>query len=584
MAANNLLNVSSDFSSEPQSKLRSADPDSLWHENRRLQGDLERSLIERNRLLKRIQEMNAAPRRNTGSRILEQRLSDTRADVDSLSRDNAVMASKVAFLQERLERGTRQQRVLISRLREAVEMASGDAPDPAGWEGELPDDADALADCSNRIMESLWRILANNDAFQGRALKEQAMSLKGALAEQRDEVRTLRQEKGRLEKHNGDLSRELEQYRSSEGLRDQRLNALKDRVVELEEESNRLTRSNLKLKSQVKALRGAVDPDMFSYVASHTVESADSGNATSGVGGVRGTLLGALVGALLTGGGWQLFSSLGNDSRPIVLPTPAAGEQTLQGTGLRRTAASSPDAPEPALPERRQQRQDGLRGGGVGPELVLLAGGSFRMGSDRYGRADGEGPSRPAQVDSVWMSRYEVRFSDFDRFARATGRKLPDDKGWGRGNRPAVNVTWDDAVAYAAWLSAQTGERYRLPNESEWEYAVAGGAAGIYWWGNSLEAGKEVCLNCGSPWDGRGTAPVGSLDPNPMGLYDMGGNVMEWVADCMEQVDYTGRCGLRVVRGGAFDKPGNAMRTTARRGMAADVGYPSVGFRLVREL
>ena len=215
---------------------------------------------------------------------------------------------------------------------------------------------------------------------------------------------------------------------------------------------------------------------------------------------------------------------------------------------------------------------------------MLIRGGVFRMGSDRYGRPDIEGPSRQMQVAPVWMSRRELSFADYDRFARATGRTLPSDNGWGRDQRPVINISWSDAQAYADWLSQQSGEHYRLPSEGEWEFAIAGGATSIYWWGNGFEPGREVCLNCGTRWDGRGSAPVGSLKPNPLGLYDMGGNVMEWVADCMEQADYTGRCGVRVVRGGAYDKPEGALRTTARRGLAADTGYPGVGVRLVREL
>jgi formylglycine-generating enzyme required for sulfatase activity len=588
-APRNSLNTSSEFSSEPQGRLRPVDSDSLWHENKRLQGDLERSLTERNRLLKRIQEITSNPKRTGGSRVLEQRLSETRADVDALHKDKGLLNSKVDFLQEQLDYSLRQQRILVARLREAVALAADGTEDSARLQDELPDDPEALAECSNRIMESLWHLLADNDALQSAALREQMAGMKAALSRKQDENLELLDARQRLEEQGEELERELAQLRGNAGLRDQRLVALQERVLELEEEGSRLTRSNLKFKSQVKALRGTVDPEMFSYVTAQSLDTPRGESVDTGFSHLRGTLLGVLGGMLLMGGAWQLVSGLKGHEPPFP-DNPALSRAAPRPSSLERAAPAMVDQDAvsretlPAAAKPPRSRRDRLADGMPGAELVLVPGGEFRMGTDRYGRTDSEGPSRPMRVGPFWMSRFEVSFDDYDRFARASARAMPSDNGWGRGRRPVVNVSWNDAHDYARWLSRQTGERYRLPTEAEWEFAIAGGADSIYWWGNELQQGQEVCLSCGTPWDGQASAPVGSLQPNPLGLYDMGGNVMEWVADCMEQTDYTGRCGPRVVRGGSFDKPAGAMRSTARRGLGAGNGFPSVGFRLVREL
>ena len=94
------------------------------------------------------------------------------------------------------------------------------------------------------------------------------------------------------------------------------------------------------------------------------------------------------------------------------------------------------------------------------------------------------------------MGRYEVTFDEYDAFARATGRPLPPDEGWGRGQRPVIHVSWDDAVAYTRWLSEQTGHVYRLPTEAEWEYAAGRGVRTLYWWGNALGENRANCFNC----------------------------------------------------------------------------------------
>ncbi|MCP3897296.1 SUMF1/EgtB/PvdO family nonheme iron enzyme, partial [Moraxella sp.] len=184
--------------------------------------------------------------------------------------------------------------------------------------------------------------------------------------------------------------------------------------------------------------------------------------------------------------------------------------------------------------------RDRLKDGRLGPEMVRIPAGRFRMGDIQGGGDGDEKPVHRVSVSEFAMGRYEVTFAEYDKFAQATGRKKPDDEGWGRGNRPVINVSWDDAVAYAKWLSQQTGKQYRLPTEAEWEYAARAGTETQYWWGNEIGQNRAVCDACGSRWDNKQTAPVGSFAANPFSLYDTVGNVWEWT--CSEYEDkYSGK-------------------------------------------
>ena len=158
------------------------------------------------------------------------------------------------------------------------------------------------------------------------------------------------------------------------------------------------------------------------------------------------------------------------------------------------------------------------------------------------------------------------------------------------GRRPVIKITWHQATDYAKWLSEQTGKRYRLPTEAEWEYAARAGTKSRYWWGNNLIKGMANCNGCGSDWDNKQTAPVGSFKPNPFGLYDTSGNVMEWVQDCWHK-DYKGApvdgsawleasggdCNRRIIRGGSWWIDTIHQRSAHRHGaIAATPSLPSV--------
>jgi formylglycine-generating enzyme required for sulfatase activity len=156
-----------------------------------------------------------------------------------------------------------------------------------------------------------------------------------------------------------------------------------------------------------------------------------------------------------------------------------------------------------------------------------------------------------------------------------------------------INVSWKDAVAYTRWLSAQTGKTYRLPSESEWEFAARGDTDTGYWWDAGSGGVQANCFNCGSPWDGSRTAPVGSFPANSFSLHDSAGNVQEWIHDCYHS-GYDGApadgsawlepgCTQRVVRGGAYSSPLGSLRSTRRAQLAQNTRLDNLGFRIVRE-
>jgi formylglycine-generating enzyme required for sulfatase activity/serine/threonine protein kinase len=252
--------------------------------------------------------------------------------------------------------------------------------------------------------------------------------------------------------------------------------------------------------------------------------------------------------------------------------------------------------------------RDRLSEGSQGPEMVAIPAGGFIMGSPprEKGRYSDEA-YRPVRIEKPFaIGKYEVTFQEYDRFATATGRALPNDQGWGRGQRPAINVTWKDAVAYAEWLSKQTGARYRLPTEAEWEYAARAGVTASRYWGDDPDQGcayanaadldgKQVFVG----WtvmkcrDGQVyTAPVGSYHDNDFGLYDMLGNVFEWTCSLYDREipAPVQRCeepvGERqfVVRGGSWNDEPRNVRSADRHRSRPDYQDYFLGFRLVRDL
>ena len=269
---------------------------------------------------------------------------------------------------------------------------------------------------------------------------------------------------------------------------------------------------------------------------------------------------------------------------------------------------------------------------GACPELVVVPAGSFMMGSpaSEAGRQDDEGPQRRVRVERFALGWYEVTRAEYAVFARATGRgdgggcyAVDGDGAWGwsddaswrspgfrqTDDHPAVCVSWDDASAYVRWLSRETGREYRLPSESEWEYAARGGTSSSRYWGegsssqcgyaNGADASAKrrfEGLTVASCDDGRVfTVPVGTFRANGFGVLDVLGNVTEWVEDCWHD-DYRGApsdgrawtgggdCGLRVLRGGSWHNSPRYLRSSDRGRSAAGLRFDDRGFRVSRTL
>jgi formylglycine-generating enzyme required for sulfatase activity len=268
--------------------------------------------------------------------------------------------------------------------------------------------------------------------------------------------------------------------------------------------------------------------------------------------------------------------------RPAPAATPAPTKSTPQTAGLSET---------PATPSTANKPGDAFRDCPDCGEVVVVPSGVFEMGS----ASDFERPMHRVTIAKPFaIGRYEVTFEEWDRCVAAGRCKYkPNDRSWGRENRPVINVSWVDTKEFLSWLTEKTGKTYRLPTEAEWEYAARGGTNTTYWWGREIGARQANCRECATG-GALQTLPVGSFRPNAFGLYDMAGNAAEWAEDCWND-SYrgapqngsawtAGQCSLRVLRGGAYDSQAKYVGSAARFRYDSDVRYVANGFRVLREL
>jgi formylglycine-generating enzyme required for sulfatase activity len=241
------------------------------------------------------------------------------------------------------------------------------------------------------------------------------------------------------------------------------------------------------------------------------------------------------------------------------------------------------------------------------PEMIVIPSGEFTMGSPAterggYDQAERgryndneEGPQHKVTIyRTLAVSKFDVTFADWDACVSVGGCAPAPDSGYGRGTKPAINVSWGDAKQYVMWLSKMTGQPYRLLTEAEWEYAARASTTTAYFWGNEIGKGNGNCFGCGGQWDGRQTSPVGSFTPNQFGLYDMAGNAWQWVQDCWHD-DYNGAptdgsewtggdCNYRLIRGGSWDSRPQLLRSAFRSRYTVSIRVSYVGFRVARTL
>ena len=237
--------------------------------------------------------------------------------------------------------------------------------------------------------------------------------------------------------------------------------------------------------------------------------------------------------------------------------------------------------------------------------MVVVPAGSFMMGSPSHEeeRSESEGPQRQVTLSQPFaVGMYEVTFAEWDACVSAGGCNgdQPSDEGWGRGQRPVIHVGWEDARAYVRWLSYNTGQPYRLLSEAEWEYVARAGSTTPFHFGESISPSQanyngHYTYGGGEQGEYRNqTVPVGSFGPNGFGLYEVHGNVWEWVQDCWNK-NYDGapsegeaweteNCGRRVLRGGSWSYAPQDLRSANRYGITSTLRINSVGFRVARAL
>lgn len=226
------------------------------------------------------------------------------------------------------------------------------------------------------------------------------------------------------------------------------------------------------------------------------------------------------------------------------------------------------------------------------PLMVVIPAGRFVMGSDRH-RRDEQPPHEVTISQPFALGRYPVTVAEWQACVEEQGCRYRPDAA-SPPKLPVGGVSWDDTQDYIRWLSKKTGIQYRLPSEAEWEYAARAGTTTDYWWGDDVGVNQANCKGCGSRWDDREPAPVDAFAPNPFGLYQVHGNLWEWVEDCWRDnyraaptdgsavtIPY---CIKKVMRGGNYKLEPEYMRVSRRFKYDRDVRYYLNGFRVARSL
>jgi formylglycine-generating enzyme required for sulfatase activity len=280
-------------------------------------------------------------------------------------------------------------------------------------------------------------------------------------------------------------------------------------------------------------------------------------------------------------------------------PAPPAAPRPAAVNPIANAPASASPAPSAAPPQaasdpcrsaRRGLCHDTLPGGVEGPKLVLINAGSFAMGSAAHPEEQPVHQVTIANPFAVTIS--EISFGEYRVYCTQPGHECPKQP-WDGEKRPVVNVSWNDAVDYAKWLSQATGQHYRLPTEAEWEYFARAGTHGDFWSDKPLDLSQAYFASAASAPDAPAELSQGGFNANPWGLLHVAGNVREWVADSWSPTyegaptDGSARSGagdLRVVRGGSYHDPLPKLRSAARDKLGEQTRDVFTGIRLVREL
>ncbi len=340
--------------------------------------------------------------------------------------------------------------------------------------------------------------------------------------------------------------------------------------------------------------------------ARYAVPRDPDGTAMQSMGQAVGWLSGLLLSLSFAVGGYLALTNWpdgGTSRRPLVAgqattsPGDNIAEPQVQVRMAPKTVMSDRDVPATKLNVGAVFRDLTIAGEPcpICPEMIVVPAGSFVIGAgagepwQEEWQAELETPTVKVTVSQPFaVGRYAVTFDEWEMCVAEQGCTVtPNDNGWGRANRPVVNISWDEALQYARWLSTKTGKTYRLLSEAEREYVTRAGTTTAFWFGQAPSPKRANYL-----WDR--TMPVDSLTPNAWGLFHVHGNVSGWTADCwnsnhrgrsgLSGARTTGDCKRRVVKGGAWFNSPNLLRSAARIGLNAATRYKTVGLRVARAI
>ncbi len=530
-------------------------------------------------------------------------------DTDALHEEiktltEALAESDLAYdqIREQAEALAKEKEQIQQKMRELEQNRSQDRPKPARDDRRTSIEREVFGDVDEDLVSK------GLDMVEEESLRQELEDLRNASSNWEQRLNEAEEKCRALDDALEDRDKEIDQIRLE-------LDEGKARLVESEEQRQQSDATINQLR-ELAASGKPVNEYVDSRLTNPPAKTLHIDNLISGHSPGRAIALWALLGAgicfavldglmIYSGRGELLSGMLQNGEEQQI------GPMAVERNGIDLLASSRRNSPfitndskigantvisakEKDQAVKTESSWTVLKDISFGPTMVRLNGGNYTMGSNRNQVSSDQWPAHNVEIKSFAISQTEITFDDYDRFAKETGRRLPDDQGWGRGSRPVVDVSWDDAVAYTKWLSQRTGRTYRLPSESEWEYAIRSGSDSTYWWGYQMEEGRANCFDCGSEWDRKSTAPAASFPPNNFGLYDMAGNVREWVMDCYRP-NYSGApqdgtawlergCNERVARGGAYNKTSDSMRSVWRGRFKPNLRFSFTGFRVVLEL
>jgi formylglycine-generating enzyme required for sulfatase activity len=274
---------------------------------------------------------------------------------------------------------------------------------------------------------------------------------------------------------------------------------------------------------------------------------------------------------------WYFF--MRQSAQSVVVTLPSDSKPEAASPAAVETLSSQAPAPIPEQPQVKPVAT---------PEMVSLPGGTFTMGSNND---ESETPAHRVAIKPFEISKFPITIREWNECVAAEMcQYVPS----GDDDAPVTNLSWSDTKQFLTWLAQATQKSFRLPSEAEWEYAARAGTDTNYWWGDQLQEGMADCKGCVDAYDSTQPLKVGSLKPNPFGLYDMGGDVDQWVEDCWHS-GYQGApvdgspwtedsCLSHVLRSGSWKNDPSYVRPASRDHYDTNVRYPTHGFRIARSL